>query len=173
MAATPGGYLLPIARIGDVVVDGSHQRIFIADWLDSKVVAVGYDGSVLGTVSNLAGANGLALSPDQSTLYAAAANAGAVVAIDTASVTETARYSTGAGTGPMHLAAAGGRTWLGTAPTPSVTAASARSIRPSIHASTWATQPPEPDPDELANQATKVAPTADLARRHAHRPKVP
>src|SRR5690242_1963241 len=60
-AATPDSYLLPISRIGDVVVDASHQRIFIADWSDDKVVAVGYDGSVLGTVSNLAGANGLAL----------------------------------------------------------------------------------------------------------------
>src|SRR5690348_3032958 len=90
-AATPDTYLLPIARVGDVVVDGSHQRIFIADWSDSKVVAVGYNGSVLGTVNNLAGANGLALSPDQSTLYTAAANADAVVAIDTESVTETAR----------------------------------------------------------------------------------
>jgi WD40 repeat protein len=112
-AATPDGYPLPITRTGDIVVDGSHQRIFIADRWGSKVVAVGYDGTVLGTASNLPGVEGLALSPDESTLYAAAVNADAIVAINTESVTETARYATGAGTEPMYLAAAGGKIWFG------------------------------------------------------------
>ncbi|MFI7547962.1 hypothetical protein [Actinoplanes sp. NPDC049599] len=115
-AATPDGYLLPITRAGDVVVDSSHQRIFIADPMGSKVVAVGYDGTVLGTASNLPGVKGLTLSPDESTLYAAAVRADAVVAINTESVTETARYSTGADTEPMYLAAAGGKIWFGYGP---------------------------------------------------------
>lgn len=115
-AATPDGHLLPITGTGDIVIDGSHQRIFIADPWGSKVVAVGYDGTILGTATNLPGVEGLALSPDESTLYAAAVRADAIVAINTESVTETARYSTGAGTEPMYLAAAGGKVWFGYGP---------------------------------------------------------
>jgi hypothetical protein len=113
LASTPKGTLLPISSTGDIVVDGSHQRIFVADPVGNKVVAVGYDGTVLGTAGNLAAVRGLALSPDGSTLYAAAAAAHAVVAISTESVTETARYSTGAKTEPTYLAAAGGKVWFG------------------------------------------------------------
>jgi sugar lactone lactonase YvrE len=115
-AGTPDGYPLPISGIGGMVVDGSHQRIFIADPRDNKVVAVGYDGTVVGTVSNLANVNGLALSTDESTLYAAAAGADAIAAINVDSVTETARYSTGADTEPMYLAVAEGKVWFGYGP---------------------------------------------------------
>jgi hypothetical protein len=115
-AATPDGYPLPITRVGGVVVDGSHQRIFVADPWDSKVVAVGYDGAILGTASNLPGVAGLALSPDESTLYAAAAGADAIAAINTESVTESARYATGPGTAPRYLAVAGGKVWFGYGP---------------------------------------------------------
>ena len=115
-AATPDGYPLPISRLGDIVVDGSHQRIFVSDPWGSKVVAVGYDGTVLGTASNLSGVQGLALSPDESTLYAAATNADAIVAINTESVAETARYSTGTDTEPMYLAVAAGKVWFGYGP---------------------------------------------------------
>ncbi len=112
-AVAPKGYPLPIRSTGDVVVDGSHQRIFIADPQGNKVVAVGYNGSVLGTATKLPGVRGLALSADSSTLYAAAVDADAVVAIDTEAVTETARYSTGAGTEPAYLAVAGDKVWFG------------------------------------------------------------
>jgi WD40 repeat protein len=112
-AATPDGYLLPIASTGDIVVDGSHQRIFVADPRGNKVVAVGYDGSVLGTASKLPGVTGLALSADENTLYAAAAGADAIVAIDTASVTETVRYSTGSNSRPTYLAPVGDKIWFG------------------------------------------------------------
>lgn len=115
-AATPAGYPLPINRNSGLVVDGSHQRIFIADAWNGKVVAVGYDGTVVGTVGNLADVHGLALSPDGGTLYAAATKADAIVAIDTASVTESTRYSTGAGTEPMYLADTDGKVWFGYGP---------------------------------------------------------
>ena len=113
LAATPAGTLLPITSTGDIVVDGSHQRIFIADPVDDKVIAVGYNGSVLGTVLNLRRVQGLALSPDESTLYAAAVSSDAVVAINTGSITETARYSTGSGTAPKYVATAAGKVWFG------------------------------------------------------------
>jgi hypothetical protein len=113
LASTPKGTLLPISSTGDIVVDGSHQRIFIADPADDKVIAVGYNGSVLGTARQLPGVVGLALSPDESTLYAAAVNGDAIVAIDTESVTETARYATGANSEPTYLAPLGGKIWFG------------------------------------------------------------
>jgi hypothetical protein len=112
-AATPEGYPLPVARTADVVVDASHRRIFVADPVKNKVVAVGYDGSILGTAGKLPGVNGLALSPDESTLYAAVVDADAIVAIDTESVRETARFSTGANSDPTYLAAGGGKIWFG------------------------------------------------------------
>lgn len=116
-AATPTGVPLPISSsFGDMLVDGLHQRIFLSDPGSAKVVAVGYDGKLLGTVNNLPGVQGLALSADQTQLYAAAPNADAIAAIDPATVTETARYDTGTDTDPTYLAVAGGKVWFGYGP---------------------------------------------------------
>jgi hypothetical protein len=116
-AATPVGVPLPISSsFGDMLVDGLHQRIFLSDPGSAKVVAVGYDGKLLGTVSNLSGVQGLALSADETQLYAAAPNADVIAAIDPATVTETARYTTGTDTDPTYLAVAGGKIWFGYGP---------------------------------------------------------
>ncbi|MGW9026600.1 hypothetical protein ACWGQ5_20895 [Streptomyces sp. NPDC055722] len=63
--------LLPVKSADDMVVDGVHQRVFISDPTSGKVVAPNYVGTVVGTVDSLPGANGLELSADSSTLYAA------------------------------------------------------------------------------------------------------
>ena len=56
--------ILPIASAGDVVVDGVHQRVYISDPRNAKIIATDYDGTVVGTRSNLPGVLGLALSAD-------------------------------------------------------------------------------------------------------------
>ncbi|RPF35194.1 Ig-like domain repeat protein [Streptomyces sp. TLI_185] len=105
--------VLPVTSTGDVVVDGVHQRVFISDPKSGKVVATDYSGTVVGTVESLPGVRGLELSADSGTLYAAAEDADAIVAIDTATATEAHRYPTGAGTQPEYPALAGGKLWFG------------------------------------------------------------
>ncbi|MFF3878726.1 Ig-like domain repeat protein [Streptomyces sp. NPDC001978] len=104
--------LLPVKSTGDMLVDGVHQRVFISDPTSGKVVATNYAGTVVGTVDSLPGAKGLELSADSSTLYTAVPGADAVVAIDTATVTEAKRYATGAGIDPESVAFAGGKLWF-------------------------------------------------------------
>ncbi|MEX0169773.1 YncE family protein [Streptomyces sp. LMG1-1-1.1] len=112
-AAADSSKTLPVSSVGDMVVDGVHQKIFISDPYLGKVVATDYAGTVLGTVTGLPGVTGLALSADSGSLYAAVPGADAVVALDTQAVTETARYATGEGTDPKYVAPAGGRIWFG------------------------------------------------------------
>ncbi|MGY4965600.1 Ig-like domain repeat protein [Streptomyces sp. 900105245] len=117
LTATPAfadtSKVLPVKSAGDIVVDGVHQRVFVSDPYQGKVVATDYSGSVVGTVASLPGVTGLQLSADSGTVYAASPGANAIVAIDTATVTESTRYATGDGTGPAHLALAGGKLWFG------------------------------------------------------------
>ncbi|MEU6927779.1 Ig-like domain repeat protein [Streptomyces sp. NPDC046374] len=112
-AAADSSVVLPVSSVGDVVVDGVHQKIFISDPYLGKVVATDYAGKVLGTTTGLQGVTGLALSADSSSLYAAVPGADSVVALETATGTETARYATGDGTDPQFLALAGGKIWFG------------------------------------------------------------
>ncbi|MFJ4567699.1 Ig-like domain repeat protein [Streptomyces caelestis] len=103
---------LPLKSTGDIVVDGVHQRVFISDPTAGQVVVTNYAGTVVGTVGSLPGVHGLELSSDSGTLYAAVHDATAIVAIDTATATETRRWSTGQGAGPAYVALAGGKLWF-------------------------------------------------------------
>ncbi|MET8148288.1 hypothetical protein ACIBSW_26980 [Actinoplanes sp. NPDC049668] len=104
---------LPISSVGGVVVDGVHKQIFISDPQAGKIVATGYDGTVIATRSVLPGVAGISLSPDAKTLYGAVRGADSIVSLATETLTETARYDTGKGTGPKFLAYAGDLLWFG------------------------------------------------------------
>ncbi|KPI09429.1 hypothetical protein OK074_3235 [Actinobacteria bacterium OK074] len=112
-ASADSAVTLPVASTGDVVVDGVHQRVFVSDPTTGKIVATDYAGAVVGTVDSLPGVRGLELSADSGTLYAAVGGADAIVAVDTATVTEAHRYATGDGTDPRYLAVTGGKVWFG------------------------------------------------------------
>ncbi|MFJ5729061.1 YncE family protein [Streptomyces paradoxus] len=112
-AAADSSALLPLKASGDIVVYGVHRRVFISDPAAGQVVVTDYAGTVTGTVGSLPGVHGLELSPDSGTLHAAVHDADAVVAIDTATATESRRISTGAGAGPAYVALAGGKLWFG------------------------------------------------------------
>ncbi len=115
-AAADSSRILPATSLGDIVADGVHQRVFISDPQSGKILATDYSGKVVRTLGSLPGVNGLELSADSSTLYAGVAASGHIVAIDTATLTESARYDIGPGTRPTHPALAGGKLWFGYGP---------------------------------------------------------
>ncbi|MFF3612692.1 Ig-like domain repeat protein [Streptomyces sp. NPDC002580] len=112
-AHADGHTVLPVTSVADVVVDSVHQRVFVSDRTGNKVVATDYSGNVVGTFGSLSEADGLELSADSQTLYVAVAGTDEIAAIDTADLTESARYSTETADSPTTLARAGGKLWFG------------------------------------------------------------
>jgi sugar lactone lactonase YvrE len=102
---------LPISAFGDIVVDGVHKRVFISDPVAGKVVATDYRGAVVGELTGLKFALGLALSGDSSQLYVAAANSRAIVAVPTATLSSPKLYPVGERS-PRSVAPAGGKLWF-------------------------------------------------------------
>ncbi|MFD8817809.1 YncE family protein, partial [Streptomyces sp. NPDC059627] len=116
LAATPAfadtSAPLPVKSTGDIVVDGAHQQVFISDPSNGKIVVTDYSGNVLKQLTtNLSGVDGLELSADSGTLYAAVQDLDAIAVIDTATDTETTRYAVG--DKPLSVALAGGKLWFG------------------------------------------------------------
>ncbi|GLW30047.1 hypothetical protein [Actinoplanes regularis] len=107
-AAADSAALLPSTSVGDLVVDGAHQRIFLSDPAGGRVITTNYAGKVLATASGFMGVRDLMLSDR---LYAAVPDAGTIVAFDPATSARVATYDTG-GT-PRTLAAAAGKIWFG------------------------------------------------------------
>jgi hypothetical protein len=102
--------ILPIKSVGDVVVDGVHQRVLISDPAGDKIVATTYDGTVVAShpVNN---PTTLALSADSGQLYATSPDGLAIFALDTGTLAQTAKYPTG-GVTPFDVAVAGGKLWF-------------------------------------------------------------
>lgn len=111
-AQADSGIVLPITSHWQTITDSRNGRLYVSAPGSDAVVAVGFDGQVVKTVEHLDGARGIALSPDESTLYVALADADAIAAVDTSTLQETRRFATGAGTEPESLAMAGGRLWF-------------------------------------------------------------
>ncbi|MFF7237575.1 Ig-like domain repeat protein [Streptomyces collinus] len=102
---------LPVKSAGDVVADGTHHKVFVSDPANGKIVVTDYSGTVLKQLTSLPGVTDLALSADSGTLYAAVPAGGAIVAFDTVTGTETARWSVGPN--PVYLTVMDGRLWFG------------------------------------------------------------
>ncbi|MEV3989586.1 WD40 repeat domain-containing protein [Streptomyces sp. NPDC049837] len=115
-AAADSAKTLPLSSVGDMVVDGAHQRVFLSDPQQGKIIATDYSGTVLATVSALPGVEGLALNAASDRLYAAVPGSDAIVALDPATVTVTGRFPTGTGTDPRSLAVTGDKVWFGYGP---------------------------------------------------------
>lgn len=115
LAATPAAAdtarTLPVKQTADIAVDGVHQRVFVSDPANGKIVVTDYAGTVVKQLTGLPGVVGLELSADSGTLYAAVRDADAIVAFDTATDTESARYAVG--DSPLSVAVAGGKLWFG------------------------------------------------------------
>ncbi|MEU9381642.1 hypothetical protein AB0D38_11910 [Streptomyces sp. NPDC048279] len=111
VAQPQGGIVLPVRSHWQTLAD-SHHVYFSAPG-DDAVLATDHDGQVVKKVEGLDGARGMTESADESTLYVALPDADAISVIDTVTMTETRRISTGAGTEPESLALAGGRLYFG------------------------------------------------------------
>ncbi|MEU8935448.1 hypothetical protein AB0D30_36870 [Streptomyces sp. NPDC048409] len=111
-AAQPqGGIVLSVRSHWQTLAD-SHHVYFSAPG-DDAVLATDHDGQIVKKLEGLDGARGMTESADESTLYVALPDADAISVVDTATLTETRRISTGAGTEPESLALAGGRLYFG------------------------------------------------------------
>ncbi|WP_328681890.1 hypothetical protein [Streptomyces sp. NBC_00343] len=87
LAVAASGVALPIAGFSHLSVDAAHGHFFLSEGDPT-------------TIQREPGAAGLALSNDGSTVYAALPDQDAIAAIDTNTLTETARYAIGTGTRP-------------------------------------------------------------------------
>ncbi|MET9954777.1 Ig-like domain repeat protein [Streptomyces sp. NPDC006339] len=112
-AAADSSVALPVSSVGDMVVDGVHQKIFISDPTNGKLVVTDYAGTVLTTLADLPGVRGLEISADSSRVYAAVAGKGEILSISTETPTDAIGYDLGEAENPADLAIAGGKIWFG------------------------------------------------------------
>jgi hypothetical protein len=105
---------LPLSHYSHMVVDAAHQHIFFSQGDGSTgILVTDLSGAPITTIADEPGATGLAFSADGGTLYAALADGDAIAAIDTATLSESARYPTGTGSRPVSVAVAGSKVWYG------------------------------------------------------------
>jgi hypothetical protein len=114
-AATAG---LPLTSVFQVVADTAHGHLFIsqgpAAGSDDSLLVTDLNGNPIATIAD--GAQGLALSPDSKTLYAATGNA--VTAISTTTLKQAASYPLPSGDRAAGVAVQGGQLWVSYQNTP-------------------------------------------------------
>jgi hypothetical protein len=94
-----------------MVVDAAHSQVFVSSPTTGKITALGYDGTVLGTITGEAGPGSMVIIGNK--LYVALRTGGAIGVIDT--VTRTHTTTLGAGlVQPGPLVSAGGKLWTST-----------------------------------------------------------
>lgn len=109
-AAADSAKVLPVSSVGDIVVDGAHQRVYVSDPTGGKIVVTDYTGTVKATLTGLSGVTGLALSADSGQVYAAVRSGNRIVSVETATYTRTASYPVGAPPGDLEVV--DGRIWF-------------------------------------------------------------
>ncbi|MFJ6573717.1 YncE family protein [Streptomyces sp. NPDC091292] len=109
-AAADSAKVLPVKSVGDIVVDGTHRRVYVSDPTGGKIVVTDYAGTVKATLTGLSGVTGLALSADSGQVYAAVKNTNRIVSVETGTYTQTANYPVGAAPGDLEVV--DGRIWF-------------------------------------------------------------
>jgi hypothetical protein len=105
---------LPLTGFGAIVADPVHGHVFVTEGAKASSMRVlDADGALAGTIPGLAGATGLALSADASTVYVALAGGDAIAAVDTSTFAIARTYPTGAGTCPTYPAVTGDVLYFG------------------------------------------------------------
>ncbi|GAA2950250.1 Ig-like domain repeat protein [Streptomyces enissocaesilis] len=112
-AAADSAKVLSVKSVGDLVVDGTHQRVYVSDPADGKIVVTDYTGTVKATLTGLPGVTGLALSADSGQVYAAVKDTGRIVSVETGTYTQTASYDLTGADAPAGLEIVDGRLWFG------------------------------------------------------------
>jgi hypothetical protein len=112
VAAPASAATASVAAPGGIVADGVHQRVFIGDSGNGRIVAATYSGTAVDSATGLGAVFDLALSADGGTLYAAVPDRHEIVALDAATLDVKTRYPVPTDTGPRHIAFAGGKVWF-------------------------------------------------------------
>ncbi|GIE03779.1 hypothetical protein [Paractinoplanes durhamensis] len=107
------GHPVPIGFVNAMLVDPAHRQVFLAEQASDRLLATSYRGGVNVIHDGLDGVNGLALSADSRTLYAALYYAHAIVALDAVTLVEKARYPLDADMYPANLTRTAGKLWFG------------------------------------------------------------
>jgi hypothetical protein len=110
--AAGGGTQLPISGFQQMVADTADSHLFFSQGGSGGIVVTDLSGKDVATIANTTGADGMALSADGSTLYAALDSSGEVVAISTGSLQITATYSLPSGDQPEFVAVQSGLVWI-------------------------------------------------------------
>ena len=104
---------LPLSGYSAIAADSSRHQLFVSGGgASDAIVVTDFSGNLVTTITGEPGAASLVLSRDGHTLYVALPGADAISAIDTTTLRETARYTTGAGAAPVHLAVIGNDVWF-------------------------------------------------------------
>jgi hypothetical protein len=119
-AATSGltAASLPITGYYQMAVDSAGSRVFISQGSNGSdsIAVTDFSGNVAGAIPEPSAVEGIALSPDGSTLYAALVGSGtvspAISVISTASLEQTASYPLPAGDTPQDVAVQSGKLWV-------------------------------------------------------------
>ena len=107
------GVSIDLPTFRGVLADG-HDHVYLTGGPGTTAILVrNADGTADTSITGENGADGMALSPDGSTLYVALSDANAIAAIDTTTLTETARYATGDTTCPASVLPLANEVWFG------------------------------------------------------------
>jgi len=120
-AGTVPAGTLPITNFHEFVVDAAHGHLFFTQGYGgidnftkhNAITVTNLSGKLVATIGGQDNVQGIALSPDGSTLYAADEGDDAVSAISTTTLQETARYPLGTGNAPYGVAVQSGKVWVG------------------------------------------------------------
>jgi YVTN family beta-propeller protein len=105
---------LQISSFYQIVADTAHSHLFISQGSSSQnhIIVTDLSGKQVTTIAGQNGVEGIALSPDGKTLYAALGASHAVTAIDTATLAQTASYPMGNANTPRDVAVQSGKVWV-------------------------------------------------------------
>ena len=103
---------LSITSFNQIVADPASGYLFISSPEQSEILVTNLTGQQVATIGDQDGVEGLALSSDGGTLYAALGTSDAVTAISTSSLAQTASYSLPAGDAPQDVAVQSGDVWV-------------------------------------------------------------
>ncbi|MGD0704796.1 MAG: hypothetical protein ABSA02_33520 [Trebonia sp.] len=113
----PSSVSLPIAGYYQMAVDSTGNRVFISQGTSGgdSIVVTDFSGSVVGSIAEPSAVEGIALSPDGSTLYAALIGSAtvtpAISVISTSSLAQTTTLPLPAGDTPRDVAVQSGDLW--------------------------------------------------------------
>jgi len=146
---------LGLTAFGSIAVDDTNGHVFVSGPNENEVLVFDFDGNLVRTIPNIAGA--AAMVVQASSLYVVAGEAGSIERIDLGTLADAGTVATGLST-PQSLAFAGGKLWTGVngngqwSQLASITLAGAVTVFPSpmYYAPDFATTPADPNTLYLA-----------------------